>query len=138
MTRKTAITFLLSFILAIALSSSVHAATYSFSQDRMVANVFIDANGTMSIDYTIDFTNDTGVSPIDYVDVVLPNSNYDLSSISASVNGHTITDIQKSDYVSIGVALGLGGNAIQPGTSGRVVVHVGSQGRMIYAYTKQL
>jgi hypothetical protein len=136
MTRKTAIAFLLSFILAIALSSSAHATTYSFSEDRMVANVFIDANGNMSIDYTIDLTNDQGASPIDYVDVVLPNSNYDLSSINASVDGHTITDIQKSTYVDIGVALGLGDNAIQPGNSGRIVMHVGTQGRMIYPYTQ--
>jgi hypothetical protein len=55
----------------------------------------------------------------------MPNSNYDSSSISATVDGKTINDIQPSPYVHPGIALGLGGDAIRPGATGVVQVFVG-------------
>jgi hypothetical protein len=134
MIRKTIVSCVVLFVLVVTLSGSVHAASYYFSQDRMVANVFINADGSMTIDYTIDFTNDQSGALIDFVDVVLPNNNYDLKSVTASVNGKPITDISRSDVVSVGVALGLGSNAIQPGQSGRIVCHIGVQNRMLYPY----
>jgi hypothetical protein len=134
MRKKLVFSCLLLFSLALIFSGSVQAQSYYFSQDRLVANVFLNADGTMTIDYTIDFTNETSGGPIDYVDIGLPNSSYDLSSVTASVNGNTITDITKSDYVDIGVALGLGSHTIQPGETGRVVCRIGIQKRMLYPY----
>jgi hypothetical protein len=136
MTRKITFLSVIILVLVLSLSGSVNAASYSFILDRMVANVFIDQNGVMSIDYTFDFSNDPGASPIDYVDVGMPNTSYDMGSIDATVNGAPITDISKSTYVS-GVALGLGSNEILPGQSGRVVMHVGVINRIIYPGQKQ-
>lgn len=136
MTRKIAFLCVICFVLALSLSGSVHAANYSFSLDRMVANVFIDQNGVVSIDYTFDFSNDAGASQIDYVDVGMPNTSYDIGSVTATVNGSPITDIATSTYVS-GIALGLGSNSIQPGQSGRVVAQIGVINRMLYSGQKQ-
>jgi hypothetical protein len=113
---------------------SAYAQTYSFSVDKMDVHVFWNEDGTISIDYIFVFTNDTFASPIDFVDVGLPNSNYDLNSISADVNGNPISlsHIAESPYVEDGVEIGLGSNAIQSGESGQVHVYIGRVGQVLY------
>jgi hypothetical protein len=101
------------------------AQNYSFSVDKEEVGVFWQSDGTLELRYTFTFTNDASASPIDYIDIGMPNSNYDSSSISASVDGKTINDIEPSPYVKPGIALGLGGNAIRPGATGVVQVYVG-------------
>ncbi len=135
MAKKILLTLALVLILVVTLTSSVRAATYSFSLDRLNVIATINQDGTMSIDYTFDFTNDSGADPIDFVDVGIPVDAYDIHSISADVNGQSITDIQKSSYIDIGVALGLGQYAIQPGQTGRVHAAIGIVRKMIYPYT---
>jgi hypothetical protein len=101
------------------------AASYSFSLPKEDVQAYWNADGTLAIDYTFVFQNDPSGDPIDYVDVGIPNSNYDISSITADVDGWPITDIQPSQYVSIGVALGLGSRAIPSGAGGTVHAHIG-------------
>jgi hypothetical protein len=131
MTRRLALLSLAALLL-LALPGSALAQTYSFSLDREVVNVFWNADGTQSIDYLFTFTNDTGVSPIDYVDVGVPNANYDLGSVTADVDGQALSDISASQYVSPGVAVGLGRLAIAPGRSGNVHVVIGRVEQVIY------
>jgi hypothetical protein len=100
--------------------ASVHAQTYSFSLDSMGVDVFWEDDGSMRLEYLMEFTNDTHASPLDYVDVGLPTEYYDLSSAEASVDGHSISHIAPSAYVEYGVELGLGANAIPPGETGKV------------------
>jgi hypothetical protein len=52
------------------------------------------------------------------IDIGIPTSSYSLSSISATIDGKPITNIENSPYVSPGIALGLGANAIPPGSRG--------------------
>lgn len=130
-TKRLALLSLVALLL-LALPGSALAQTYSFSLDREVVNVYWNADGTQSIDYVFTFTNDTGVSPIDYVDVGVPNANYDLNSVTADVDGRALTDITRSEYVSPGVAVGLGGLAIPAGRSGNVHVVIGRVERVIY------
>jgi len=122
-------------LLLLALPGSALAQTYSFSLDREVVNVYWNADGTQSIDYLLTFTNDVGVSPIDFVDVGVPNSNYDLSSVTADVDGRALSDISASQYVSPGVAVGLGQSAIPAGSSGNVHVVIGRVQRVLYPDT---
>jgi hypothetical protein len=96
------------------------AQDYSFSLDKETVHVYWNADGTISIDYTLVFSNDPGASPIDFVDLGLPNNNYEIENISAEIDGQPITDITDSPYVTYGVALGLGSNAIPPGETGTV------------------
>ncbi len=108
------------------------AASYSFALPQEDVQAYWNADGTLSIDYTFAFQNDPGASPIDYVDVGIPNSNYDISKVTADVDGWPITDIQTSQYVSVGVALGLGARAIPPGTLGTVHAHIDRVSRVLY------
>jgi hypothetical protein len=119
---------LLIILILLVLPASAVAQTYSFSMDKEVVNVFWNEDGTESIDYLFNFSNDNSASPIDYVDVGTPNGNFDINSVSADVNGNPVSDISKSEYQGngSGFAVGLGQYAIRPGASGRVHVFIGT------------
>lgn len=124
--------------LAIALvmltPGEAQAQTYLFSLDQFTAHVYWQEDGSASLAYEFIFTNDPSASPIDYVDVGLPNNNFDVDSIEADVDGQPITDISRSGYQGsgTGVALGLGANAIRPGQTGRVHMYVGRIENVVY------
>ncbi len=127
---------LLLLVALLALTFSVaQAQTYRFQVKYEEATIFIQSDGTARVEYNIDFVNDPSADPIDFVDIGVPNDDYELSSVSADVNGTPITDIETSPYVSPGVALGLGSNAIQPGQSGRVHVVIGVVRNMLHPGT---
>ncbi|MEW5868865.1 MAG: hypothetical protein AB1894_06280 [Chloroflexota bacterium] len=129
---RLAVFLLLVFVLLAP--SSAQAQTYLFRQDSQTVQVFWNEDGTASIDYVFVFTNDPSASPIDYVDVGIPNANFDDNSISADVNGEPLTDISRSGYQGsgTGVAVGLGSLAIRPGQTGRVHVFIGIVRRVLY------
>lgn len=132
MTTKRVLLVGLIALIWLLLPLSAHAQTYSFSVDKMDVHVFWNEDGTISVDYTFVFTNDTFASPIDFVDVGLPNPNYDLNSITAEVNGIPISHIAESPYVENGVEIGLGSNAIQSGQSGQVHIFIGRIEEVLY------
>lgn len=111
-------------ILVFTFTTSALAQTYFFSVDKTVVNLFMNEDGTVSLDYVMTFSNSPSADPIDFVDIGLPNPYYDSSSISADVNGVKLTDIEDSPYVEYGVAVGLGSNAIRPGQTGTLHVYV--------------
>ena len=117
--------FLAIFLIAVFLPfSNAIAQTYSFNVDRQQIDVFWESDGTLSLLYEIVFSNSGFADPIDFVDIGFPSNNYQISNVSASVDGHPISDIEDSPYVTYGVALSLGGNAIQPGQIGTVNLKV--------------
>jgi hypothetical protein len=120
--------------LLVIMFSSAQAQTYYFSLDQLAANIYINSDGTYSIDYVLVFTNDRSASPIDYIDVGIPNGNFNESSITAEVNDQPIQEISSSGYQGsgTGVALGLGGNAIKPGASGTVHVSIPNLKRVLF------
>lgn len=122
--RQRTFSLLLLTTLLLALTGTAFAQTSSFSLDRERVDVFWNQDGTLSLIYQLTFTNGTSAPPIDFVDVGLPNPNYNIRDISASVDGHPIVDIEDSPYVTYGVALGLGSNAIFAGETGTVRVQV--------------
>jgi hypothetical protein len=131
-TKFTKTILLLTILLLLALPGTALAQTYYFSLDEMTVNVYWNEDGTESIDYVMVFTNSTFADPIDFVDVGLPNGDYDRQSIFADVDGKTITDIEDSPYVEFGPALGLGANAIQPGETGTVHAFIGTVRNVLY------
>ena len=132
--RKLVVVFLTLILLALPIGN-VNAQNYSFRLDHEIVHVYWNGDGTATIEYTFVFTNDSGASPLDFVDVGVPNSNYDLSTITADINGHPITDIESSPYVSPGIALGLENNAIPAGQSGTVHVVIDSVREVFQADT---
>ena len=134
--QKRIFAFLIVLGLAFSLVSSVSAQNYSFALDKEIVDVYINKDGTMSVQYAFTFINAAGASPIDFVDVGLPNGNYDFNSIKADVNGKTVPvtrDYQGSG--SYGVALELGSQSIKAGQSGTVNVRIGNIERMVYPDT---
>ncbi len=122
------ISLLLLIICLFLTPSQALAQTYYFSVDKEEVNVYWQSDGTASIDYVIVFSNSTSASPIDYVDIGIPNSNFDTTSITADVNGTPVNDISRSGFQGkgdAGVAVGLGNLAIRPGQTGQVHVFIG-------------
>lgn len=133
MKKKWLALFLLLLLLAVNFGSAA-AQNLSFQVESTDVKVYINPDGTASIEYLIVFNNEPGADPIDFVDIGLPNDSYELSSISAEVDGKPILDIESSTFATVksGVALGLGANAIQPGQRGQVHVRIGTVRNLLY------
>jgi hypothetical protein len=128
---------LISLILLIVLLSApitTQALDYSFSLDQLEVNVWINENGTVTLEYWLVFTCDSGAHPIDIVDLGLPNGDFAISNIRADVDGtpvdHIGTDFEGEG--SDGVAIHLGAGTIAPGETDMVHVVVERMGSMIY------
>ncbi len=122
---KKSILFLLLIILFI-LPSSALAQSYYFSVEKETVHVYWEDDGTMDLIYEFVFYNQPGSHVIDYIDVGLPNYNFYDSNISADINGTGISNISSSGYEGSGsgVAVGLGSNAIAPGSRGTLRVFI--------------
>ena len=132
MKKKLFALVLLVVFLALA-AQPAFAQSYRFRVLKTVANVFINKDGTQTIEYFITFQNQNGAPAIDFVDIGVPkNGDYDLKSVTGEVSGKKITDIQKSEYVKPGIAFGLGANAIRAGQTGEVHVLIPIIRREIY------
>jgi|AutmiccommuBRH23_1029490.scaffolds.fasta_scaffold00744_11 hypothetical protein len=123
---------LLILLMLVGNSDVVHAQEYYFAVETQTMEVFVNEDGSLSIEYTFDFVNQPGAHPIDIVDVGLPNNNYVLSSITADINGNPVRSIKKSDYIDIGIMVDLGQYAIQPGGRGTLHVNIGTINKSIY------
>ena len=118
--KKRLIAIFAILLALLAIVSPALAQDYFFEVPEQEINVFIEADGSLTIEYYYLFQNGAGAHVIDFVDIGMPgNSQYSLNDISATIFDKKITDIEKSPYVD-GVALGLGGNAIPAGSSGIV------------------
>ncbi len=131
------VTFALLIAALLTVFSPVYAQDYYFQVPSMYADVYINEDGTASIEYLITFQNEPGAHIIDYVDIGMPNSNFEWSSITATIDGQPITDIESSPYVKYGFALGLGSNSIPAGSSGTVYVRVDVVRDMLFLASAQ-
>ncbi len=120
-------------LMALALPASALAQSYSFSLDKEVVNVFWNADGTLALDYQLTFSNQPGAHAIDYVDMGMPNGDFDLNSANAYANGVPVS-VSQSDYQGSGsgFAVVMGSQAIPPGGRGTVHVFVGRITNMLY------
>jgi hypothetical protein len=130
--KRRLITIAIILIIALGLTSSALAQSYSFSLDKETVQVYWNSDGTLAIDYIFVFTNQPGAHAIDFVDVGLPNSSYDSGSISADVNGTPVSISSDYQGTGVGVAVDLGSQAIQPGNNGTVHVYIGRVSNVLY------
>jgi len=80
----------------------------------------------MALDYVFTFANDPGGHVIDFVDVGMPNGNFNFGTITADVGGQSISP--SSDFQGdgpYGFSVDMGAYAIQPGQTGSMHVFVG-------------
>jgi hypothetical protein len=123
---------LLSILLLVLPVTDVGAQVYYFSMEKLIADVYWESDGTVRVEYEMLFYNDPSADPMEFVDVGIPTSSFSISSISATIDGKAITDIGHSPYVDPGVALGLGSNAIPPGSRGVVRMSVSGVRNVLY------
>ena len=138
--KKISLGVLIIFLLSLFTTPVVSAQTYSFSVDTANIDAYWNADGSLNLIYVYGFSNDPGASPIDFVDIGLPNGNFNISDVSADVDGKTIADIKNADPQYLngtndGVTLGLGPDAIQPGQFGVVTLWVNNIRKVIYVYS---
>lgn len=120
-----ALRFFSVFLVFIMLAGStipVAAQDYIFQVPEKAVVVTINVDGSISLDYTMTFLNDTNAHEIDIVDIGLPSYNYKLNTITAEIDGVPVKKITQSDIVSPGISLFLQDKTIPPG--GRGTVHV--------------
>jgi len=133
---RLTISFLLVALMFVFTTSASAQSSYLFSLDKEVVQVYWNADGTEALDYQLAFTNDAGASPIDFVDMGMPNGNFDMNTVKADVAGQAV-DTSSSDYqgTGSGFAVVMGSQTIQPGASGTVHVSVGSITGVLYQDT---
>lgn len=121
-------------LLTLALSASALAqGSYYFAVEKELVDVYWNADGSESLEYTFNFVNQPGAHPIDFVDVGMPNSNFDMGTVTADVNGKSV-NVSQSDYQGSGSGFSvvMGAHTIQPGASGSVHVYVGKITGVLY------
>ncbi len=132
--KRNILVSLMTMLVLLALpASSLAQDSYSFKVDKELVNVFWNADGTESLDYIITFTNQPNGHPIDFVDMGMPNGNYDMGTVAADSNGSSL-DVSQSDYQGSGTgfAVVMGPATIPSGGSGTVHVSVGRITGVLY------
>ncbi len=135
-----ALRFLSVFLVFIMLAGSttpVAAQDYIFQVPEKAVVVTINVDGSISIDYTMTFLNDTNAHEIDIVDIGLPSYNYKLNTITGEIDGVPIKKITQSDIVSPGISLYLQDNTIPPGGRGTVHVFIPSVTDSVFPSTQE-
>jgi hypothetical protein len=132
MLRRIFASFII-ILIALALPVSALAQDYYFGVEEETVHVYWNENGTLSLDYTLVFVNQAGAHVIDFVDMGMPNSSFDMGSISADVNGSPVS-VDRGEYQGSGsgFAVVMGGQAIGPGSRGTVHVRVGTISNVLY------
>jgi hypothetical protein len=120
-------------LIALALPVSALAQDYYFGVEKETIQVYWNEDGTLSLDYTLVFNNQPGAHVIDFVDMGMPNNSFDMNTVSADVNGSSVS-ASESDYqgTGSGFAVVMGSQAIAPGASGTVHVRVGTISNVLY------
>jgi len=124
---KRFVTVFIVFVLCFMIPAGAWAQDYYFRLDKETVHVIWNENGTLSLDYTMNFYNDPSGHSIEYIDLGLPNYNFNESSIQAEINGQPVAYISSSEYEGSGsgVAIALGNRSIPPGQTGTVHAYVG-------------
>jgi hypothetical protein len=141
--------------------ASAQDQPYYFSVDKEIVNVYWNADGTLSLDYVWTLTNQPDAHVIDFVDVGMPNGNFNIygpeptaapdeslpepnatpilplvgesKRFYAEANGKPVS--VTSDYQglgSYGFSVDMGADAIQPGQTGTLHVYAGGIRGVLY------
>lgn len=123
MNKLKRVFLLLSLLLLLIPMGSAQAQEYRFSLTAYEVEAYLEADGTLTLYYYMAFQNDPSAHEIDFVDLGLPTTQYNLSDIKAEINGIEMPAVNDSAYVQ-GAELALGEYAIQPGEAGVVTAWV--------------
>ena len=116
--RMTLVTLALLVSLLLFASPTAAAQNYSFAVPELRMQLFVEPDASARIVYDITFANNPSGQAIDIVDIGTPHGDYDISNMSASIDGVPVSDIRVSEFVSPGVEVHLGSQAIPSGGTG--------------------
>ena len=128
----------LAFVIAVLLMltpGNALAQDYYFQVPVQTVEAFWNEDGTLTAYYTLVFQNDPSGHAIEFVDLGLKNSYFDINTITADINGQSVAYISSDEFEgqgADGVAIALGPNSIPPGGSGTVHVLVGKIENVLY------
>lgn len=129
--KHRTLALILFFLLLFGLTSGAAAqANYQFQLTQEVVQVYLNADGSMALDYLLTFVNSPGAHAIDFVDLGLPNSNYNFDTISADIDGQPLTVSTNYQGNGTGVAIELGSKQFTD--TGIVHVSVGQITDIVY------
>jgi len=123
--------FIILLLLGLGVQSAA-AAGLVFKVESAVIDLYVNSDGTSTVEYTYVFVNDPGGDVIDAVDIGVPTNQYKLSLVKAEIDGSPITDIVDSPYVTPGIALNLHSKQISAGKRGTVHVTISGIKELIY------
>ncbi|MFZ0543877.1 MAG: hypothetical protein WAM60_00470 [Candidatus Promineifilaceae bacterium] len=106
------------FLMVVFVAPTQAAQSYSFQVPELRMQVYVQPDASARIVYDITFSNSSFGHTIDIVDIGTPHDDYDISNMSASLDGVSVSDIRVSEYVSPGVEVHLGGQSISAGQTG--------------------
>ncbi len=133
MKRLRWLSYLILFSFLAFFIQPAQAQGYVYEVTRYEVNFFANSDGTASIEYYIDFVNSSSGPTMEYIDIGLPNKNFDLASVSADVNGIPVQVVNGDpDFIPIGVTAELGAQSIAPGQSATFHLFVPIQRDMFY------
>ncbi|MEN6434891.1 MAG: hypothetical protein ABFD58_03640 [Anaerolineaceae bacterium] len=135
--KKRIFSILVLIILLGGIFTTVSAQNYQITVPKTQAILAINEDGTATVEYYITITVDSGADPQDFLDIGLPNGSFQLRNVIADVDGKEIKNIETSPYVTYGVALGLGDNAIQPGQTSTIHLVAYSIEDMLFPATSE-
>jgi hypothetical protein len=129
-------TIIILLLATMIVSPAAAQGNYYFAVENEIVHVYVNADGTMSLDYTWVFVNQPNGHAIEYVDVGMPNYYFDMSTVSAEVDGAPVS-VSQGDYEGdgSGFAVVLGGRAIPAGQRGTVHAFIGKVERVLYPDT---
>jgi len=117
--RQNQIRNLLIFLLLLGIlvipATATLAQSFDFSVPELRMEVFVRPNGSAHIIYSITFANSPFGEPITIIDIPTPHENYDLSNMTASIDGAELSDIRVSEFIDTGVEIHLHDRPIPTG-----------------------
>jgi hypothetical protein len=130
--KRPVVTGILVVLIAVLVSTAgAWAQGYSFVLNRNISHVFVNRDGSATVEYWLTYTCDPNAHPIDIADIAMPNDSYQLSTAKAWYSPGTggaeqvpLSDIRKSTEMDVGVEVHLGQYTIQPGQQGTIHLQI--------------
>jgi hypothetical protein len=124
----------LAMMLPYVFAATATGQEYSFSVPKLQLYATVQPEGSLKIDYTIEFHNNRGAHPIDIVDIGTPRAGYRLGDIRAWIDDQPLHEIHPSTEVQPGFEVHLESGTIMPGGTGKLRV-VFTMPKMVYQDT---
>lgn len=118
------------------------AEDYRFEVPSAEVIFWVASDGNASISYQYTFKNEG--KGLDYIDIGLPNDNYDLSKVEATIDGQKVSQkkLSRADYSESGLRHGVTidntASPIPSGSSAEVYLYVPSVGALLYDSSEEI